>query len=1044
MKNKNLNLRKNLAGFVFLASFSVNAQDVPVATGEYAPDWDNLGKWECPEWYQDVKFGIWAHWDPQCQAAGGDWYARGMYFKGSGNYNWHVSHFGDPCVPNTDFGYKDLCNAWKAEKWDPEHLIGLYHGMGARYFFAMGQHHDNFDCWDSPYQPWNSVNIGPKRDVVGEWAKACEKYGMPLGVSMHGSHAWSWFEIAQPYDGNMTKEDGKGKWWEGYDPQDLYAQRHPHSSGWQDAGAIHGQWAWGNGVSLPSEEYKMKFQNRVLQCVNAYHPAMLYFDDTVLPFYGCDESIGLNILAHAYNTNPEMVVTGKILEPIHKEAMMWDVERGIPDRPQEKPWQTCTCIGGWHYGENDYNAGYKSAEHVVSMLVDIVSKNGNLLLSIPIKGDGTLDDKEMKFIADVKAWMDQNSRSIYGTRVWKSFGEGPSAEASRPINNQGFNEGNDYSAKDVRYVVKYAKTEQDVDTVFATVMRWPAQRTFTFRHLGRASEHFSGEIESIELLGHGVVEHKLTMEGLTVQLPEKKTNDIAPVFAITFEPGTDKPVSLAELVDYCKILTEGADGSIKPVNTGSPNVTALSDLKYAAEEAEACLEGSADEQAAALRKLREAFEDCLGKDVTPAAAPLYTGEDLTVDKLEEAAGFSRTPDTRNGKRFGKPANWTVTDFNIPNGNDGVKQGLDAYGGTEALMLGVWDDRNAATDCDLSQASIRRTIRLTPGTYYFGATFNAAYQLPDEAYMFATPGNAENLQTADIPAKSIAWARLNTAPNDGSWWGITFIIEEEQDVTLGFQANLLMGSSTQEFRATRLQLLRYDESLIVDMKDVTLPFLYERSNFSRLDENVTTRFATPKYWQVENFKIPNGAEGVKNGIDNHPGYNCLMLGVWQDRSRNQEGSLADARIYRKLYLEPGTYTLKVQFQTSYGLTSSAYMFAATELMTTKKLVRNSLAKYSLNKVGEKDERWRSITFMVDRPQDIYVGWQASLNLGGETQEFRVKEVQLLYSPKQGGDAVSSAKTGFVSEEGRLYNLQGQKLSKEPHRGIYIKNGRKILK
>ena len=121
-----------------------------------------------------------------------------------------------------------------------------------------------------------------------------------------------------------------------------------------------------------------------------------------------------------------------------------------------------------------------------------------------------------------------------------------------------------------------------------------------------------------------------------------------------------------------------------------------------------------------------------------------------------------------------------------------------------------------------------------------------------------------------------------------------------------------------------------------------------------------------------------------------------------------------------------------------------MFAATELMTTKKLVRNSLAKYSLNKVGEKDERWRSITFMVDRPQDIYVGWQASLNLGGETQEFRVKEVQLLYSPKQGGDAVSSAKTGNVSEEGRLYNLKGQKLSKEPHRGIYIKNGRKILK
>ena len=360
------------------------------------------------------------------------------------------------------------------------------------------------------------------------------------------------------------------------------------------------------------------------------------------------------------------------------------------------------------------------------------------------------------------------------------------------------------------------------------------------------------------------------------------------------------------------------------------------------------------------------------------------------------------------------------------------------------MLGVWEDRNAATDCDLSQAAIRRTIRLTPGTYYFGATFNAAYQLSDEAYMFATRGDAEDLQTADIPAKSIAWARLNTAPNDGSWWGITFIIEEEQDVTLGFQANLLMGSSTQEFRATRLQLLRYDESQIVDMKDVTLPFLYERSNFSRLDENVTTRFATPKYWQVENFKIPNGTDGVKNGIDNYPGYDCLMLGVWQDRSNNQEGSLADARIYRKLYLEPGTYTLKVKFQTSYSMTSSAYLFAATELMPTRQLARNSLAKLSLNSVGVEDERWRSITFTTDTPQDIYVGWQASLNTGSETQEFRVKELQMLYSPKQGGDAVSSVKTDLVSGEDHLYNLTGQKLGKEPHRGIYIKNGRKILK
>ena len=1034
-----------MTGLLLSASFTSNAQNVPVATGRYTPDWDNLAQWECPEWFQNVKFGIWAHWDPQSQGADGDWYGRGMYFKGGGNYNWHVSHFGDPCVAGTDYGYKDLCNAWKAEKWEPEYLIRLYYDMGARYFFAMGQHHDNFDCWDSPYQPWNSVNIGPKRDVVGEWAKACEKYDLPLGVSMHGSHAWLWFEIAQQYDANMTKEDGKGKWWEGYDPQDLYAQRHTPSRGWEDAGTIHSQWTWGNGASQPSEEYKMKFQNRVLQCVNAYHPAMLYFDDTVLPFYGCDESVGLNILAHSYNTDPEMVVTGKVLDSTHKEAMLWDIERGIPDRPQEKPWQTCTCIGGWHYGVKDYNVGYKSAQQVVDMLVDIVSKNGNLLLSIPLKGDGTHDDKEMRFIAEMTDWMEQNGRSIYGTRVWKTFGEGPLVDASNPIYNQGFNEGINYSAKDVRYVVKHARTEQGVDTVFATIMRWPAERTFTFAHLGRANEYFSGEIESIELLGHGAVEHELAMEGLTVQLPIENTNDIAPVFAITFKPGTDKPISLAEFIDYCKPLVEGADGNLKPVNTGSPNVSALSDLGYYVTQAENSLDGTVEEQAAALVVLRKAFQAYLKASVTEAGAPLYAGDNLTVEMLVEAADFSRTPDTRNGKRFGKPANWIVTNFNIPNGSEGVKQGLDAYEGTEALMLGVWDDRtNVDYDCDLSQAAIRRTVHLTPGTYYFGATFNAVYQLSDEAYMYACPEAVEDLQTSEIPVRAIAWARLNTAPNNGSWWGITFIVEEEQDVTLGFQANLMMGSGTQEFRATRVQLCRYDESKIVAARDVTLQLLDERSNFSRLDGSVTTRFATPKYWQVENFKIPNEADGIKNGIDNYPGYSCLMLGVWDDRSGNQEGNLSDARIYRKLHLDAGVYTMQAEYQTSYSISPDAYMFASTKLLATHDIPAKSLARLAINKAGVDDGKWYSISFSIKESQDVYVGWQANLEEGSETQEFRVKDIRMLYEPWQIEDAVIAVKNTPAGQDTHYYNLKGQQLSDAPQHGLYIKNGRKVLK
>ena len=165
---------------------------------------------------------------------------------------------------------------------------------------ALGNHHDNFDLWNSPYQEWNSVNIGPKKDLIKGWSDACKAEGLPLGVSIHASHAWTWLEPSQKYDGKLTKADGKGKWWEGMDPQELYAQNHAHSTGWENSGTIHSQWEWGNGASQPSAEYKQKFQNRVLELIDDYNPDMLYFDDTAMPFYGCDDQVGKNILQHYY------------------------------------------------------------------------------------------------------------------------------------------------------------------------------------------------------------------------------------------------------------------------------------------------------------------------------------------------------------------------------------------------------------------------------------------------------------------------------------------------------------------------------------------------------------------------------------------------------------------------------------------------------------------------------------------------------------------------------------------------------------------------
>jgi len=212
----------------------------PAIEGPFQPTWESLQGYKTPEWYRDAKFGMWAHWGPQCQPEAGDWYARGMYQEGSAQYKIHLQKYGHP----TKFGFKDVINVWKAENWNPEELVSLYKIAGAQYFMALANHHDNFDLYDSKYQKqWNATKNGPKKDLIGGWAKAAKSNGLPFGVSVHASHAWMFYETAQgsdkngplagvPYDGNITKADGNGKWWDGLDPQELYAQNHQVSQGW--------------------------------------------------------------------------------------------------------------------------------------------------------------------------------------------------------------------------------------------------------------------------------------------------------------------------------------------------------------------------------------------------------------------------------------------------------------------------------------------------------------------------------------------------------------------------------------------------------------------------------------------------------------------------------------------------------------------------------------------------------------------------------------------------------------------------------------------
>lgn len=511
----------------------------PVAKGKFKPTWDSLKQYRVPEWFRDAKFGIWAHWGPQCQPERGDWYAREIYSQGTYKYREHLKLYGHPSTN----GFKDVIHSWKAERWDPDWLLALYKRVGARYFVALANHHDNFDNFDSKYQPWNSVNMGPKRDIIGGWAAAARRHGLIFGVSVHASHAWSWYEVAQgadrdgplagvPYDGKLTKADGKGTWWEGFDPQDLYEQRHVPSPDFQILGRIHARWNWGGGVSQPDLAYCQKFYNRTVDLINKYSPQLIYFDDTALPLWPVSDA-GLKIAAHFYNHNlawygDNGVLFGKVLNDEQKQCMTWDIERGVPNRIEPYPWQTCTCLGNWHYDRSVFERrAYKSAKTVIHMLVDIVSKNGNLLLSVPLRGDGTPDSAELEILEGIGRWLEINGEAIYGTRPWKVFGEGPQMTNAAPIQAQGFNEGRGrpFTAEDVRFTAKG-------NVLYAIVMGVPTN-DICIRSLGANANLLGAPITAVTILGSSErPQWSQTAEALVIRKPESLPSEFALVFKI--------------------------------------------------------------------------------------------------------------------------------------------------------------------------------------------------------------------------------------------------------------------------------------------------------------------------------------------------------------------------------------------------------------------------------------------------------------------------------------------------------------------------------
>ncbi|HSV72460.1 MAG TPA: alpha-L-fucosidase [Chthonomonadales bacterium] len=424
-----------------------------IQSGPFQPTWDSLRQYRCPDWFRDAKFGIWAHWGPQCVPLCGDWYARRMYQPGDPAYNHHRRVYGHP----SKVGYKDIVPLWKAERFDPDALMDRYVAAGARYFVAQAVHHDNFDNWDSRHHRWNAVRVGPMRDIVGAWREAASRRGLRFGVSEHLGACFSWMRHCKDAD-----PDGAyaGVPYDGNDPayEDLYLPNRGEGDAWYTANPWwHARWF-----------------ERMKDLVDQHQPDLFYSDGGV-PF----GETGLSLIAHLYNSSAarhganEAVYTQKDTNPDVYRVGLLDIERGQRPDIAEHPWQTDTCVGGWFF---DSRLRYKTPEHVVEMLVDIVSKNGCLLLNLTQMPDGSLDDECLHILDVLAAWTAANGEGIFGTRPWETAGEGPTKPESGAFREDR-----------VRWTVEDFRFTRRAETVYAFQMRAPESRVAAIRALGRGA-----------------------------------------------------------------------------------------------------------------------------------------------------------------------------------------------------------------------------------------------------------------------------------------------------------------------------------------------------------------------------------------------------------------------------------------------------------------------------------------------------------------------------------------------------------------------------
>ncbi|MEI6555142.1 MAG: alpha-L-fucosidase [Paludibacter sp.] len=505
-----------------------NKNQLSIAEGVFQPNWNSFNQRKFPEWFRNAKFGIWAHWGPQSAPEYGDWYARNMYDEKNGAYKFHLKKYGHP----SEFGFKDVIPTWTADKFDADKLTSLFKNAGARYIVTMANHHDNFDNWNSKFQPWNSVNIGPKRDIVGLWKKATTKQGLRFGVSIHNINTWGWYDTARgadstglkagiPYDGYLTKADGKGKWWDGYDPQDLYGPMH----------------VGGPNGDQPTAAFIKNWFLRTKDLIDTYQPDILEFDlwspsniwrqwvkfDNTSPEKGLDERVGTLIAQHYFNQErnwhkgaDEGIITLKGIDKERRGSMTEALERDYSKEILPDMWQLEESMGDWHYqGEG---RTYLSTDKVVAMLAEAACRNGNLLLNVVMRPDGTVAGDQEETLLKVGRWLETNGEAIYGSRPFSVMGEGPHRMKSRAELKEEHlpNVLPTYTPEDIRFT-------SNQGAVYAIVLAPPTGDVLIKSVAGM-------KIKSVSLLGTNTkISWKQTKEGLLIQFVKTSLSDNLPL-----------------------------------------------------------------------------------------------------------------------------------------------------------------------------------------------------------------------------------------------------------------------------------------------------------------------------------------------------------------------------------------------------------------------------------------------------------------------------------------------------------------------------------